>query len=49
MPSIINSPAEGNPIQYSTTLNNTGNNPVTNLVNVAIPANVVVKVFVWTE
>jgi hypothetical protein len=45
---VVLTPAEGERIVYTTTIDNIAANPATNAVDVVVPANVVVKVNAWT-
>ncbi len=46
---VVLTPEEGERIVYSATIDNATSNPATNVINVAIPANVVVRVNAWTQ
>lgn len=46
---VVLTPEQGDRIVYSTTINNLASNPATNVVNIVVPANLVVKINAWTQ
>jgi hypothetical protein len=46
---VVLTPEQGSPIVYTNVIDNLATNPTTNVFNVVIPVNVVVKVNAWTR
>ncbi len=46
---VVLTPEQGNPIVYTNAIDNLSTNPTTNVFNVVVPVNVVVKVNAWTR